>query len=29
VFEDFAHVWTPVMPAERLGRKLVPFTLAG
>ena len=29
MFEDFAHVWTPVVPAKRLGRALVPFTLAG
>ncbi len=29
MFEDFANVWTPVMPAKRLGRSLVPFTLAG
>jgi nitrite reductase/ring-hydroxylating ferredoxin subunit len=29
VFQDFANVWTPVMPAKKLGRSLVPFTLAG
>lgn len=29
MFDDFANVWTPVMPAKRLGRSLVPFTLAG
>jgi phenylpropionate dioxygenase-like ring-hydroxylating dioxygenase large terminal subunit len=29
MFEDFAHVWTPVMPARRLRDGLVPFTLAG
>ncbi len=29
MFDDFAHVWTPVMPAKKLRRKLVRFTLAG
>ncbi len=29
MFQDFAHVWTPVMPAKESERALVPFTLAG
>ena len=29
MFRDFANVWTPVMPAKRLGRSLVPFVLGG
>jgi phenylpropionate dioxygenase-like ring-hydroxylating dioxygenase large terminal subunit len=29
MFQGFAHVWTPVLPARRLGSKPVGLTLAG